>query len=180
VLSGQVNPSGRLPVTFYASTRQLPAFAEYSMQGRTYRYFTGKPQYPFGHGLSYTRFDYSQLRVMTAAWRPGSTQEVSVTVRNAGAIAGAEVVQLYLSTPGVRASPLRSLRGFERVELAPGEARNVRFSLAARDLAFAGDDGRMRVSPAQYRIWVGGGQPGAGALGLAGQFQVSEPELLPP
>jgi beta-glucosidase len=180
VLSGAVNPSGRLPVTFYVSTSQLPAFADYSMQGRTYRYFKGRPEYPFGHGLSYTRFAYTGLHVASPSLRAGSTQEVVVSVRNSGAVAGAEVVQLYLSVPGVHGAPLRSLKGYERVELAPGQVKAVRFRLSARDLALAADDGRMQVGPAQYRLWVGGGQPGTGAPGLAGQFKVTGTEVLPP
>jgi beta-glucosidase len=179
-LSGAVNPSGRLPVTVYASTDQLPPFANYAMQGRTYRYFAGKPEYPFGHGLSYTRFAYSGLRVESASVHAGSPQEVSVLVRNFGAVAGSEVAQLYLSTPTVPGAPRRSLKGFERVELAPGEAKTVRFSLSPRDLALAGDDGRMRVGPGDYRLWVGGGQPDTSAPGVVGQFNITGSELLPP
>jgi beta-glucosidase len=180
VLSGAVNPSGRLPVTFYASTSQLPAFADYSMQGRTYRYFAGKPEYPFGHGLSYTQFTYSDLQVSNASLRAGSPQQVVVSVRNTGPVAGAEVVQLYLSVPGIRGAPLRSLKGYDRVELAVGEAKTVRFNLSSRDLALAGEDGRMRITPAQYRLWVGGGQPDTGAPGLKGQFEVTGTETLAP
>jgi len=173
VLSGAVNPSGRLPVTFYASTSQLPPFADYSMQGRTYRYFAGKPEYPFGHGLSYTRFSYSNLQMGNSSLRAGSPQQAAVTVRNTGAVAGAEVVQLYVSVPGIRGAPLRSLKAYERLELAPGESKTVRFNLSSRDLALAGEDGRMRVAPAQYSLWVGGGQPDTGASGLKGQFEVT-------
>jgi len=174
VLCGAVNPSGRLPVTFYASTSQLPPFADYSMQGRTYRYFAGKPEYSFGHGLSYTTFSYADLRIDAAK------MEVTVSVRNAGAVAGAEVVQLYLSQPGIKGAPLRSLKGYERVELAPGQTRAVHFNLSARDLALAGDDGRMRIVPAHYQLWIGGGQPDTGAPGLRGQFEVTRTQVLEP
>jgi beta-glucosidase len=183
VLSGAVNPSGRLPVTFYASTDQLPPFADYAMMGRTYRYFAGKPEYAFGHGLSYTRFAYSGLRVKATSLHSGSSQEVSVLVRNDGNLAGAEIAQLYVSTPGLAGTPLRSLKGFERVQLAPGEAKTVRFRLSSRDLALAGEDGRMRVEPAEYRLWVGGGQQDTGAPaapGVAGHFNVVGTRLLPP
>jgi beta-glucosidase len=179
VLSGAVNPSGRLPVTFYASIDQLPAFTNYAMQGRTYRYFAGKPEYPFGHGLSYTRFAYSDLRVENAPLGAGSSRQVSVLVRNVGKVAGSEVAQLYLSTPQLRDAPLRSLKGFERVELAPGEAKTVQFELSARDLALAGEDGRLRVEPADYRVWVGGGQQGTDAPGVSGRFKVTGNEVLP-
>jgi beta-glucosidase len=150
------------------------------MQGRTYRYFTGKPEYPFGHGLSYTRFAYSDLNVGSADVRAGSTQKIAVSVRNTGAVSGAEVVQLYVSVAGARGAPLRSLKGYERVELAPGQTKTVRFDLSPRDLALAGDNGRMQIAPADYRLWVGGGQPDTGAPGLRGQFAVTGSKVLEP
>ena len=177
VLNGAVNPSGRLPVTFYATTDQLPPFADYAMKGRTYRYFTGEPEYTFGYGLSYTRFVYSNLLIKRLP--AGASQEVTVSVRNAGNRAGGEVAQLYLSEPGLPGAPLRSLKGFERLELAPGEAKTVRFELSARDLALAGDDGRMRVVAGDYQLWVGGGQPQTGAAGVAGHFNVTGSHVLP-
>jgi len=180
VLSGAVSPSGRLPVTFYASTSQLPPFADYSMQGRTYRYFAGQPEYPFGHGLSYTTFSYSDLHISAAKLKAGSTQALAVSVRNTGPVAAAEVVQLYLSVPGIKGAPLRSLKGYERVELAPGQTTTVRFNLSPRDLALAGDDGRLKIAPAQYRLWIGGGQPDTGAPGLRGQFEVTGSQVLEP
>jgi len=171
-----VNPSGHLPITFYRSTADLPAFTDYSMANRTYRYFSGKPLYAFGHGLSYTRFSYTDLRINAATLQAG----VTVSVRNTGRIAGAEVVQLYLSQPAIKGAPLHSLKGYERVELAPGQTQTVHFNLSARDLALAGDDGRMRINPAQYQLWIGGGQPDTGAPGLRGQFEVSGTQVLEP
>jgi beta-glucosidase len=179
VLSGQINPSGRLPVTFYTSTDQLPPFADYAMKGRTYRYFTGKPEYPFGAGLSYTRFGYSGLLVGAPALKAGEAQRVTVRVRNDGKVAGDEVVQLYLSVPGRPAAPIRSLKGYDRIHLAPGETKAVRFTLSPRDLALAGEDGAMRIEPAGYQLWVGGGQPGTGAAGIAGKFKVTGSLTLP-
>jgi beta-glucosidase len=179
VLSGTVNPSGRLPVTFYASVDQLPPFGDYAMAGRTYRYFAGNPEYPFGHGLSYTRFSYSGLKIGKARVPAGKPQIVTVNVRNTGKRAGDEVVQLYLSTPDRPGAPVRSLKGFERVHLAPGEMRTVRLPLSPRDLALADEDGRMRVSPAKYRLWVGGGQPASGAPGVAGNFNAVVTVTLP-
>ncbi len=173
VLGGAVNPSGRLPVTFYASLDQLPPFSDYAMRGRTYRYFQGEPEHRFGDGLSYTRFAYSQLKIATPRLQAGKSQWVSVSVRNAGPVAGEEVVQLYLATPGRAQAPVRSLKGFQRVTLAPGETRTVRFELSSRDLALADPDGRLRVSAAGYQVWVGGGQPGRQTPGQGGQFQVS-------
>ena len=170
VLSGKVNPSGRLPVTFYASTDQLPPFTDYAMKGRTYRYFDGKPEYAFGHGLSYTTFAYSGLTLGAPSVAAGGGQTVGVTIANTGKTAGDEVAQLYLSVPGRPETPIRSLKGYERIHLAPGERRTVTFTLDPRDLAFADDKGVMRVTPATYRLWVGGGQPDTGAPGVAGSF----------
>src|SRR6202044_709951 len=114
-LSGRNNPAGRLPVTFYKDVSQLPAFEDYAMKGRTYRYFEGTPLYPFGYGLSYTKFTYSGLRVPTDPVAAGSPMAAEVTVTNSGDKAGDEVVELYLSFPNVPGAPLRALRGFKRV-----------------------------------------------------------------
>jgi beta-glucosidase len=124
VLFGDYNPAGRLPVTFYKSEDQLPVFDDYSMKGRTYRYFAGEPLYPFGYGLSYTSFSYSNLRAPEQA-PAGSPIKVSVDVRNSGQRTGEEVVQMYIKYPGV----VRELQGFERVSLTPGERRTVEFPL---------------------------------------------------
>ncbi|WNO53897.1 glycoside hydrolase family 3 C-terminal domain-containing protein [Stakelama saccharophila] len=179
VLSGKVNPSGRLPVTFYESVDELPPFTDYAMQGRTYRYFDGAVEYPFGHGLSYTDFAYSGLKLGAPTVTAGDTQTVSVTIRNTGRIAGDEVAQLYLSVPGRPATPIRSLKGYERVHLAPGERRTVSFTLDPRDLAFADDKGVMRIAPATYRLWIGGGQPDTGAPGVSGAFSLTGSLALP-
>ena len=124
VLFGDYNPAGRLPVTFYKSEDQLPPFADYSMQGRTYRYFQGEPLYPFGYGLSYTTFTYKKLEAPVEA-RAGSPLKVSVEVTNSGQRDGEEVVQLYVNHPGV----VRELQGFERVPLRAGEKKIVSFTL---------------------------------------------------
>ncbi|MBR0554021.1 glycoside hydrolase family 3 C-terminal domain-containing protein [Sphingomonadaceae bacterium LXI357] len=178
ILSGKTNPSGRLPVTFYQSTDELPPFTDYAMKGRTYRYFDGKVEYPFGHGLSYTQFGYSGLK-LTPSVKAGDPQTVSVTIRNDGKVAGDEVAQLYLSVPGRPATPIRSLKGYNRVHLAPGESRTVSFKLDPRDLAFADDKGVMRVTQSAYRLWVGGGQPDTGAPGVSGSFDVTGSIALP-
>jgi beta-glucosidase len=158
VLFGEVNPAGRLPVTFYESVEQLPPFADYSMEGRTYRYFRGAPVFPFGHGLSYTRFAYSGLRVSGASAQPGDRLEVEATVKNTGTRAGEEVVQLYVhDLEPARPSAIRSLRGFQRIRLAPGEEQRVRFTLVPeRDFA-SYDEVRKayRVEPGAFEIEVG-------------------------
>jgi beta-glucosidase len=179
VLTGKYNPGGRLPITVYSGADQLPDFADYSMSGRTYRYFTGKPEYPFGHGLSYTRFGYADLKIGSPHLAAGKSQRVSVRVSNDGKVAGDEVVQLYVS-PERRDVPLRSLKGFKRVHLRPGEERTIEFDLTPRDLAFADAEGVMRIVPGKYSIWLGGGQPGTGASGVSTRFQVSGELALAP
>jgi beta-glucosidase len=160
VLFGDYNPSGKLPVTFYKSASQLPPFADYRMQGKTYRYFKGDPLYPFGHGLSYTKFEYGKLRVKRSV-KSGERVEVSAEVRNTGAVAGDEVVQLYLTDVAASAPvPLRSLRGVRRVSLRPGERRRVTFTLAPRDLSLIDDDGRRILEPGEFNVTLGGKQPG--------------------
>jgi beta-glucosidase len=133
VLFGDYNPGGRLPVTFYKSEDQLPTFDDYSMKGRTYRYFEGEPLYPFGYGLSYTTFAYRNLRAPDEE-RAGRPVKVSVEVENSGKLDGEEVVQLYVKHPGV----VRELQGFERVPLRAGEKKTVEFTVTR---ATAGDLG---------------------------------------
>ena len=161
VLFGDYNPAGRLPVTFYKSVDQLPAFDNYQMDGRTYRFFKGEPLYPFGHGLSYTRFNYSGFSVSSARIAPTEHVTVSATVENAGTREGDEVVQVYVTdlTASVRV-PIRSLAGVERVHLKPGERRIVKFTLEPRQLAVITDDGRTVVEPGEFKVTIGGKQPG--------------------
>ena len=161
VLFGDYNPAGRLPVTFYKSVDQLPPFDDYAMDGRTYRFFKGEPLYPFGHGLSYTEFKYTNINVSSPRIKATDTVTVSATVENAGNREGDEVVQLYVTD--VEASvrvPIRSLVGVERVHLKPGEHRVVSFTLEPRQLAVITDDGRVVVEPGEFRLSVGGKQPG--------------------
>jgi beta-glucosidase len=137
VLFGDYDPAGRLPVTVYRDTADLPPFASYAMEGRTYRFFRGTPLYAFGHGLSYTRFGYARLRTSAETVTPTHPVTVQVDVTNRGGRAGDEVVQLYARHPSSRVRrPLRELRGFQRVTLQPGETRTVSFPIAARALAY--------------------------------------------
>ena len=181
VLFGDYNPGGRLPLTFYQSVDDLPPFEEYAMEGRTYRYFGGEPLYPFGYGLSYTRFAYADLKVSPARRRGAGPVRVSVQVTNAGNRPGDEVVQLYLrdieSTVPV---PIRSLQGFRRVHLEPGETRTVEFTLEPKQYALVTDDGRRAVEPGVFEVSVGGEQPGfrgradaATTEALTGGFRVT-------
>jgi beta-glucosidase len=173
VLFGDHNPAGRLPVTFYASVDQLPPFSDYDMAGRTYRYFGGEPLFRFGHGLSYTTFDYSDLRVPVRA-RVGRDVEVSVMVENTGEVAGDEVVQVYLSdTEASVPVPLRSLVGFRRIHLRAGERRRVRFTIPERALSLLDEDLTRRVEAGMFEISMGGRQPGPPGAGGATSGVVS-------
>lgn len=137
VLFGDYNPAGRLPVTFYRDVADLPDFSDYAMKGRTYRYFTGTPLYAFGHGLSYTTFAYSDLRVSKPALGARDTAVVSVLVKNTGARAGDEVVQLYARHEGSRVPrATRDLRGFKRITLAAGAQQRVRFRVPVSSLRY--------------------------------------------
>jgi beta-glucosidase len=157
VLFGDYNPAGRLPVTFYKSVSDLPPFEDYAMKGRTYRYFTGTPLYPFGHGLSYTTFAYRNLRTTAQRVPASGTIGVSVDVTNSGAVAGDEVVQLYVSHPASRVSrPIKELRGYRRVTLNPGETRTVRFSVPVSSLAYWNEQSdRWVVETAPLELQVG-------------------------
>ena len=169
VLSGATNPGGRLPVTFYRATTDLPAFIDYAMKERTYRYFTGTPLWGFGHGLSYTRFGYAIPRGAGSVVA-GQSLTVATTVTNTGPRDGDEVVQAYL-VPPASTRPLgsteavlqRQLVGYRRVNLKRGKGMTVAFTLTPRDMSIVEHDGRRHVAPGAYRLYVGGGQPGDGA-----------------
>ena len=170
-LSGKNNPAGRLPVTFYKDASQLPNFEDYSMKNRTYRYFTGKPLYPFGYGLSYTTFAYSDLNLPDSD-QAGSPLDVSATVTNTGKVAGDEVVQLYLKFPQIAGAPRMALRGFQRIHLLPGQSEPVHFQLKNRDLSMVTQDGDPIVAAGDYTLSIGGGQPDTGARSVTGHFRI--------
>ena len=160
VLFGDESPAGRLPVTFYRSAEQLPPFDDYAMRGRTYRYFTGEPLFPFGHGLSYTTFAYRDLRVPPEA-EPGDTVRASVVVENTGSRAGDEVVQLYVTDRDASVPvPVRTLAGFQRIRLEPGERRTVTFAVVPRFLSIIDEAGERVIEPGAFTVSVGGKQPG--------------------
>jgi beta-glucosidase len=177
-LSGKNNPAGRLPVTFYKDVSQLPPFEDYSMKGRTYRYFAGVPVYSFGYGLSYSQFSYAGL-ASPASVNAGQDLTESVSVKNIGSRDGDEVVQLYLSFPPVAGAPIRALRGFERVHLKAGESKQVSFTLHPRDLSIVTEAGVPVVAEGGYGITIGGGQPAVGAPGVSGNFNVKGSLTLP-
>jgi beta-glucosidase len=178
-LAGENNPGGRLPVTFYASVDQLPSFTDYAMTNRTYRFFAGKPLYPFGYGLSYSKFSYSSLRLSASSLAAGEPLTVDVDVRNESKRAGDEVVQVYLTFPPYSGAPRYALRAFARVHLASGEKNAVHFTLSPRDLSAVGKSGDRLVMPGHYRLAVGGGLPDTGAPGLHAQFNINGESKLP-
>jgi beta-glucosidase len=162
ILLGRYDPTGRLPVTFYASLDQLPPFTDYSMRDRTYRYFTGTPLYDFGYGLSYTHFTYSRLRLSTSQLRAGDTLTAEVEVKNTGRIAGGEVAEVYLTPPtegNEGLSPKLQLEGFQHVFLKPGESRKLSFALDPRQLSEVDAKGVRSVQEGHYRLSIGGSQP---------------------
>jgi beta-glucosidase len=161
VLFGDYNPGGRLPVTFYKSVAQLPPFEDYRMAGRTYRYFEGEPLFPFGYGLSYTRFAYDKLEVPKRV-KAGENVTVKVVVTNTGKVAGDEVVQLYVKHVAASVPvPIRSLQGFKRVHLKPDKTETVSFTLTPRQLSLIDNQSRRVVEPGEIEIQTGGGQIGA-------------------
>ncbi|HEX5341796.1 MAG TPA: glycoside hydrolase family 3 C-terminal domain-containing protein [Duganella sp.] len=165
VLAGRADPGGRLPLTFYRNLSDLPPFDDYSMKGRTYRYYAGTPVYPFGAGLSYTTFSYAPLQVAPVEGGPENGVLVTTEIRNTGGREGDEVAQLYLTPPAFDGAPRLALRGFQRVTLKPGERRQISFRLSPRDLSFVNRDGARQVMPGQYQLSVGSGQPGTGVAG---------------
>lgn len=160
ILSGKVSPSGRLPITFYRSIGDIPDYRDYSMKGRTYRYFEGVPLYPFGYGLSYADFEYSRLVISPSKAKKGTAVVISVDVRNSGETAADEVVQLYIrDTDASVAVPLRQLAGFKRVSFRPGEKKRVVFTLTPAQLSVNKSDGRKVQEKGFFEIWAG--SPGA-------------------
>jgi beta-glucosidase len=174
VLFGDVSPAGKLPLTFIKSLDQLPPFDDYRMQGRTYRYMTEEPLYPFGFGLSYSNFKYSALTLEKSVVRSGESLGVSVVVSNLGNRPAAEVVQFYLSDLEASAIvPQCHLVGFERVFLQPGENRTVQLTLGPEAMSFANEQGQMTLENGEFRLEVGGCSPGKRGLELGASAPVT-------
>ncbi len=174
VLFGDYNPGARLPLTFPRSIGDVPDFADYRMKGRTYRYLEHSPLYPFGFGLSFTTFEYSNLKLSSAQTDGSQPLEIDVTVRNTGKAQGEEVVQLYLKDlEASSVQPIHSLRGFQRIALGPGESRRVQFRLTDKDLSLIDDDGKRVLEPGRFRVYVGGSQPDARSVELMGRAPLS-------
>jgi len=161
VLFGDYNPGGRLPVTFYRSVEQLPRFEDYEMAGRTYRYFDGEVLYPFGYGLSYTSFEYSELSLSHDRMDGPEIVRVTCEVKNTGEVTGDEVAQIYMrDDESSYPVPRHSLVGFKRVRLAPGAKEKVTFEIEPRQFACVNDDGEWVIETGTFTVFAGGGQPG--------------------
>ena len=180
VLTGRDNPGGRLPVTFYRGLDDLPPFEDYSMQGRTYRYYKGSPLYAFGFGLSYAAFEYQPLQVQAVDGAFENGVVVTTEVANTSKRDGDEVAQLYLAPPPFDGAPNVALRGFQRVSLKAGERRQLSFRLSPRDLSFVTRDGIRQVMPGAYQLSVGSGQPGTGVPGRQAQLVLNRTVRLDP
>jgi beta-glucosidase len=179
VLSGKFDPAGRLPLTFYRSVDDLPPFDDYAMKGRTYRYFSGTPVYSFGYGLSYTTFGYGPVSVEPVGGAAENGLRVTTEVTNTGAREGQEVAELYLTPPRFDGAPQLALRGFHRLDLKPGEKRQVTFELSPRDLSFVTADGVRQLVPGQYTVSVGSGQPDGGAVHQSAGYAIARAVKLP-
>ena len=155
ILNGTCNPSGKLPVTFYASTDQLPDFMDYNMEGRTYRYFRGKPLYQFGYGLSYTTFAYGKGKLSKKSVKAGKGVTVTVPVTNTGKCAGDEVVQVYVKSLDNPDAPIKDLKGFQRVTLAPGATAKVTIDLAPDAFAYYDGKDGLEIKRGRYQILYG-------------------------
>jgi beta-glucosidase len=178
-LAGVNNPSGRMPVTVYKSVDQIPPFNDYSMRGRTYRYFKGEPLFAFGYGMSYSHFAYSSVKLSTNKLDAGSPLDVDADVRNTGQRDGDEVVELYLRFPKSPLVPIRALRAFTRMHIKAGETQHVHFTLSSRDLSEVTETGERIVAPGEYQLSIGGSQPGPGSATVSAAFAITGTQPLP-
>ena len=179
VITGATNPAGRLPVTFYTGTKDLPAFDNYSMSNRTYRYFHGTPLWGFGYGLSYSKFKWTNLKLSAKTLDAGSPLIVEADVENILGPSGDVVSELYLTPPATPTSPRLALVGFERTSVALHAKRHVRFVVDARALSTVDANGARAVRPGEYTLHLGGSQPAEGTDSIAATFTIRDSKDLP-
>jgi len=169
MLFGEFSPCGKLPVTFYRTTEELPDFRDYSMINRTYKYMQNEALYPFGFGLGYTRFEYSDLTISSAQIKSGDSLTCTVKVKNIGSYESKEVVQVYLKDVETSTvAPRWQLRGIKKVNLKPGEQKEVSFTITPEDMMLVTDDGELILEPGMFEVYVGGSQPDARSIKLTG------------
>jgi beta-glucosidase len=167
IIFGDVSPSGRLPITFPKSLDDLPPYDDYSMIGRTYKYMEKEPLYPFGYGLSYTNFLYEGITLSKNKISKSDSLLVLATIKNTGEVTGSEVVQIYLTDMEASArTPLYSLKGIKRVEIRPGEKKEVSFKIRIEDLTLINEEGEKVIEEGQFKITIGGSSPGKTSLKL--------------
>jgi beta-glucosidase len=167
ILFGKASPSGKLPITFPKSFDQLPPYEEYGMKGRTYRYMEQEPMYPFGFGLSYTTFRYSDLKLSATTVKKKQPVEAGVTVTNSGTMESEEVVQLYITdVDSSGQSPLFTLLGVKRIRLKPGESTKVNFTIAPAMMEQINVKGESVLEPGKFKISIGGSLPGTRSAAL--------------
>jgi len=158
VLFGDYNPAGKLPVTFYKNVEQIPDFEDYAMKGRTYRFMTEKPLFPFGFGLSYTTFNVGEAKVFNYEINKTESVELSVPVTNSGKMDGTEVVQVYVHKLSDTDGPIKTLRGFQKIAVAAGKTEKADISLPYNSFEFFDrESGKMAVIPGEYEVFYGTG-----------------------
>ena len=166
IVFGKVSPSGRLPVTFPKSFAQLPPYEDYSMKGRTYRYMTAEPMYPFGFGLSYTQFSYAPMVLSSTQVAKNSQVTAETTITNTGKMEAEEVAELYITVPQTGDNPQYSLKGFKRVKLAPGESKKVSFAITPELMKSVNDNGESVLLSGNYKVYISGSVPSNRSLEL--------------
>jgi len=178
-LAGENDPAGRLPVTFYASTSQLPPFDDYSMKDRTYRYFTGVPLWGFGYGLSYTNFKWSNVKLSAEKLTAGEPLTVDADVKNTGSVKGDAVSEIYLKVPASPIQPIHALVGFVRTPLDAGQQQHIHVVIAPRSLSTVAADGKRSIDAGEYSLFVGGSQPGESDTVTTRKFSIVGEKELP-
>ncbi len=169
MLFGEYSPSGKLPVTFYRTTEELPDFSDYSMKNRTYRYMENEALYPFGYGLSYSKFEYSDFTLSASKIKAGDSLTCTAKVKNTGNYQAKEAVQLYLKdVEASTVTPKWQLRGIKKLNLLPGEQKEIHFVLTPEDMMLVNDEGESVLEPGTFEVYVGGSQPDARSIALTG------------
>jgi beta-glucosidase len=173
MLFGEFSPEGKLPVTFYQSSEELPDFTDYNMAGRTYRYMKNEALYPFGYGLSYTKFELSNIAVDAEELIPGKDIHCSVDIKNTGAIAGAETIQVYVKAK-VEGAPNHQLKGLKKVQLNPGEQKTITITLKDEAFGLYDNNGELVLHDAEFELFIGTSQPDARSIKLTGEKPYSK------